>query len=126
METALINTISVLIVACPCALGLAVPTALVMNHIRNSKEGVIIRNPDSIETLSKIDTIFLDKTGTLTEGKLKLENFQMKEVELSAIITYNLERYSSHPIASNLCRELIRKFPLLPKLEFRKCGRNFW
>jgi Cu+-exporting ATPase len=116
METALINTISVLIVACPCALGLAVPTALVMNHIRNSKEGVIIRNPDSIETLSKIDTIFLDKTGTLTEGKLKLENFQMKEVELSAIITYNLERYSSHPIASNLCRELIRKFPLLPKL----------
>lgn len=111
LENALINTIAVLIVACPCALGLAVPTALVMNHIRNSKEGVVIKNPDSIESLAKLDTAFLDKTGTITQGKLKLHDRQFSDLDLAAHLTYAMEKMSTHPIAKNLTHELELHFP---------------
>lgn len=110
LENSLINTIAVLIVACPCALGLAVPTALVMNHIRNSREGVIIKNPDSIEALSKLDIVFLDKTGTLTEGKLKIVTQSFIDLDLASILTYSIEKLSTHPIAKNLVLELERSF----------------
>lgn len=110
LENSLINTIAVLIVACPCALGLAVPTALVMNHIRNSREGVIIKNPDSIETLSKLDIVFLDKTGTLTEGKLKIVTQSFIDLDLASILTYSMEKFSTHPIAKNLVLELERSY----------------
>jgi len=106
IETAIINTISVLIVACPCALGLAVPTALVMNHIRNSREGVIIRNPDSMETLSKVDTIFFDKTGTLTEGEMTIEHSNWKDEDLALAFALAIEKQSNHPIARNLVKEI--------------------
>lgn len=102
LETSLVNTIAVLIVACPCALGLAVPTALVMNHIRSSKDGVIIKNPDSVEKMASIQYLFLDKTGTITEGKLKLVGYQMSELQTAALLTYALEKYSHHPIAKSL------------------------
>lgn len=105
-ETAIINTIAVLIVACPCALGLAVPTALVMNHIRNSREGVIIRTPDSMETLSKVDSIFFDKTGTLTQGEMTIVESNWKDETLALGFTLAIEKQSNHPIARNLCREI--------------------
>lgn len=106
LETALVYTISVLIVACPCALGLAVPTALVMNHIRNSKMGIVIKNPDSVETLSRVDAIFLDKTGTLTQGKLRIVSFRFPDEMLAGEITVGLEKFSHHPIAKNIIQEI--------------------
>ncbi|WCL50505.1 heavy metal translocating P-type ATPase [Leptospira sp. GIMC2001] len=106
IETAIINTIAVLIVACPCALGLAVPTALVMNHIRNSKDGIVIKNPDIIEPLSKLQTIFFDKTGTLTQGKLELSSHNFSNPNLAGAITYCIESKSNHPVAINLRRTM--------------------
>lgn len=122
LEESLINTIAVLIVACPCALGLAVPTALVMNHIRNSRAGVVIKNPDSIESISRLDTLFLDKTGTITEGKPRLVGYHFSQSSqalpssqsiqptqfpiLQGALTVAIEKFSTHPLAKNLVREI--------------------
>lgn len=109
VERAIIYTISVLIVACPCALGISVPTALVMNHIVNSKSGILLRNPNAIEPLSKLDVVLFDKTGTLTEGKFKIleENVLIENV---LPMVYLMERESRHPIAISLVKELMSKY----------------
>ena len=69
---AVISLVSVLVVACPCALGLATPLAMVISIGRYSKKGILIKSSESIEALNKIDTIVFDKTGTLTTGKLTI------------------------------------------------------
>ncbi|TGN18766.1 heavy metal translocating P-type ATPase [Leptospira idonii] len=103
LETAILNTISILIVACPCALGLSVPAALVVGHLLQSKKGVLVKNPETAEILAKADRIFFDKTGTLTTGKLELKeeiviaDSENKEHYLDLAI--DLETHSSHPIA---------------------------
>jgi len=109
IERSLIYTISVLIVACPCALGISVPTALVINHIINSKSGILMRNPNAIEPLSNLDVILFDKTGTLTEGKFKIleENIFFGEV---LPMIYLIEKESRHPIAISLVSELMNKY----------------
>jgi P-type Cu+ transporter len=109
IERALIYTISVLIVACPCALGISVPTALVMNHIINSKSGIILRNPNAIEPLSKLDVVLFDKTGTLTEGKFKIieEKIFLEDV---LPMVYLVEKESRHPLAISLVKELMEKY----------------
>ncbi|WP_411824891.1 heavy metal translocating P-type ATPase [Leptospira sp. 'Mane'] len=104
LETAILNTISVLIVACPCALGLSVPAALVVGYWMQSKEGVLVKNPETAEILAKADRIFFDKTGTLTTGKLELKGEKIfnnaKNLGLYRNIAVNLEVHSSHPIAN--------------------------
>ncbi|GBF51877.1 putative P-type ATPase, copper transporting ATPase, a phophatase-like domain [Leptospira ryugenii] len=104
IERALVYTISVLIVACPCALGISVPTALVMNHIVNSEHGVLLKNPSVIEPLSQIDIIFLDKTGTLTEGKFQVKSNTISDLYLPVV--YHLERELNHPLAKSIVRYL--------------------
>src|SRR5207237_955587 len=69
---ALVNAVAVLIIACPCALGLATPMSIMVGTGRGAQAGVLIRNAEALETLEKIDTVVVDKTGTLTEGKPKL------------------------------------------------------
>jgi Cu+-exporting ATPase len=104
---ALINAIAVLIIACPCALGLATPMAVMVGTGRGAELGILIRNARALETLEKADTLVVDKTGTLTEGKPKLAvvetatGFTADEVlRLAAAV----ERSSEHPLAAALVK----------------------
>ena len=102
---ALTSAIAVLVIACPCALGLATPTALLVGTGRAANLGLLIRGPHAIESSIKIDRIMLDKTGTLTEGKMTVSDIKstVSESELWKII-YALESSSIHPIANSLRR----------------------
>lgn len=110
LEEAILNTISVLIVACPCALGLSVPAALVVGHWLQSKAGVLIKNPETAEILAKADRIFFDKTGTLTTGKLELKSQKYFRSDLEEkdlrFLARDLETHSNHPIALSLVKTL--------------------
>jgi P-type Cu+ transporter len=107
IEKAIVNTISVLIVACPCALGLSVPITLVIGNMLLSQKGIIIKNPDLIDILSKIHSIFFDKTGTLTLGNLKvIEEHLTGDKNFIYPLVYSIEKASIHPIATSLCSYL--------------------
>ncbi len=100
---ALTASIAVLVIACPCALGLATPTALLVGTGRAANLGLLIRGPHAIESSMKIDRIMLDKTGTLTDGKMSVSDVKslISEEKLWEII-YSLESSSLHPIANSL------------------------
>ena len=102
MKFSLISAIAVLIVACPCALGLAIPSTLVINNIINSEKGIVLKNLDIIEPLSKLDTLIFDKTGTLTEGNLKIIEESLEHSTFTKNLLYALEKKSSHPIAKSI------------------------
>ncbi|MGL4442251.1 MAG: copper-translocating P-type ATPase, partial [Alsobacter sp.] len=103
----LVAAVSVLIIACPCALGLATPMSIMVGIGRGAKEGVLIKNAEVLETLEKIDTLVVDKTGTLTEGKpavtamVPAEGFD--EAELLRLAA-SVERASEHPLAQAIVR----------------------
>ncbi|MCZ8343369.1 MAG: heavy metal translocating P-type ATPase [Leptospira sp.] len=102
VEESLLPMIAVLIVACPCALGIAVPTALVTNHILNANKGVLLKNPSVVEKLDNTTEVFLDKTGTLTEGKFLVQESNIEEQYLPII--YKIEKNLEHPLAKSLVR----------------------
>src|SRR6185503_1925612 len=106
MAYALINSIAVLIIACPCALGLATPMSIMVATGKGAQSGVLFKNAEAIELLRKVDTLLVDKTGTLTEGKPRLvsialigEPIGLSEDELLRLAA-SLERGSEHPLAS--------------------------
>jgi Cu+-exporting ATPase len=100
---ALVNAVAVLIIACPCALGLATPMAIMVGTGRGAQTGVLVRNAEALEILEKVDTLVIDKTGTLTEGRPTLESVVaapgVDETELVAVAA-SLEQGSEHPLAA--------------------------
>jgi Cu+-exporting ATPase len=103
MAYALLNAVAVLIIACPCALGLATPMSIMVGTGRGATAGVLIKNAEALEVLEKIDTLVVDKTGTLTEGKPHLESLVPltghNEKEILRLAA-SLERGSEHPLAA--------------------------
>ena len=104
---AIVNAVAVLIIACPCALGLATPMSIMVGVGRGAQEGVLVKNAEALERLEKVTTLVVDKTGTLTEGKPKLVDilptggFDPKEfLRLAA----SLEQNSEHPLAAAIVR----------------------
>ncbi len=104
---ALVNAVAVLIIACPCALGLATPMAIMVGVGRGARAGVLIKNAEALEILEKVDTLVVDKTGTLTEGKPKVvgstaaAGLDPREV---LRIAASLERASEHPLGTAIVR----------------------
>jgi Cu+-exporting ATPase len=100
---AIVNAVSVLIIACPCALGLATPVSIMVSSGKGASLGVLFRNAEAIETLGKVDTLVVDKTGTLTEGKPKLVSLAVAQgwAEKDLLrIAASLEQGSEHPLAA--------------------------
>ena len=100
---ALVNAVAVLIIACPCALGLATPVSIMVGVGRCAREGILVRDAESLELLAKVDTVVVDKTGTLTEGKPKLVSLEAtagRNDESILRIAAGLEQGSEHPLAA--------------------------
>ena len=103
MAYAIINSVAVLIIACPCALGLATPMSIMVATGKGAKAGVLFRNAEAIEVLRQVDTLVVDKTGTLTEGRPRLVTVEVAEgVEERELLRLaaSLERASEHPLAA--------------------------
>ncbi len=105
MAYALVNAVAVLIIACPCALGLATPMSIMVGTGRGATAGVLIKNAESLEILEKVDALIVDKTGTLTEGRPRLTTvlpFPAGQLEESEVlrVAASLERKSEHPLAA--------------------------
>jgi Cu+-exporting ATPase len=104
---AIVNAVAVLIIACPCALGLATPMSIMVGVGRGAQEGVLVKNAESLEQLEKVNTLVVDKTGTLTEGKPQLmdvlpsDGFDLKEL---LRLVASLEQNSEHPLAAAIVR----------------------
>jgi Cu+-exporting ATPase len=99
---ALINAVAVLIIACPCALGLATPMSIMVGTGRGAQAGVLIRNAEALEVLEKVDTLLVDKTGTLTEGKPRLVGVEVDGIDEGTLLAAaaGLELASEHPLAA--------------------------
>jgi len=122
---ALVAAVAVLIIACPCALGLATPMSIMVAVGRGASGGVLVRNAEALETLARVDTLVVDKTGTLTEGKPHLTaihiapNAKLPENALLSLAA-SVERSSEHPLARAIVRAAEeRKLPLGPITEFQ-------
>jgi Cu+-exporting ATPase len=119
----LVNAVAVLIVACPCALGLATPMAIMVGTGRGASAGILIRNAESLEIFEKVNTLVVDKTGTLTEGKPKLTTVVALEgFDESGVLQMvaSLEQASEHPLAAAIiagARE--KKLEFLPVTDFQ-------
>jgi Cu+-exporting ATPase len=112
MAYALVNSVAVLIIACPCALGLATPMSIMVATGRGAMAGVLIKNAEALEVMEKVDTIVVDKTGTLTEGKPRLVSVVpapgQDEAELLRLAA-SLERGSEHPLAAATVAEVLAR-----------------
>lgn len=120
---ALLNAVAVLIIACPCALGLATPMSIMVGMGRGAQVGVLIKNAEALEKLAKVNTIVTDKTGTLTEGKPQLVHITVtnkwKENDLLSLAA-SIEQFSEHPLGRCLVQAARdRKLPLHPINNFQ-------
>ena len=117
---AIVNAVSVLIIACPCALGLATPMSIMVGMGKGAEVGVLIKNAEALEKLEEVRTLVVDKTGTLTEGKPKLNQIisagQWKEEELLSFAAA-VEQNSEHPLAKAIVLGAQEKKLTLPKVE---------
>ncbi|MBA3901825.1 MAG: cadmium-translocating P-type ATPase, partial [Bacteroidetes bacterium] len=116
LATAIMTSIAVLVISCPCAMGLATPTAVMVGIGRAAKNGILIKGGNTLQELSNIKTVVFDKTGTLTTGNFKIKNIHTYngagETEVKNLL-YSIEQHSSHPIAKSIVSELKQKATLL-------------
>jgi Cu+-exporting ATPase len=126
----LVAGVTVLIIACPCAMGLAVPTAVMVATGRGAELGVLIKGGEALERTGDIDVVVLDKTGTLTEGQPAVHSVQLapasawSEQQLLQLVA-SAERLSEHPLGEAIVREAERRrIPLLPPGDFRTFTGN--
>ncbi|NIA18478.1 MAG: heavy metal translocating P-type ATPase [Simkaniaceae bacterium] len=120
MAYALVNAVAVLIIACPCALGLATPMSIMVGTGRGAMAGVLIKNAEALETMEKVDTLVVDKTGTLTEGKPKLVTIKTSGlVPEDDLLRYtaSLEQASEHPLGEAIVTRAREKGLTLAKVE---------
>src|SRR6478735_2032936 len=117
---ALVNAVAVLIIACPCALGLATPMAVMVGAGRGATLGVLIRNAEALELMERVDTLVLDKTGTLTEGKPRLTSILatsgISQVDLLLLVAA-IEKLSEHPLAASIVSEAEQRRLKLPEVK---------
>ncbi len=112
-QTALVNAISVLVISCPCALGLATPVAIMVGMGKGAQNGILIKSAEALETMHKVDTVVLDKTGTITEGRPSVIQADEGALQLAA----SLEKQSEHPYAKAIVEAY--NGPLLPCENFQ-------
>jgi len=117
---ALVNAVAVLIIACPCALGLATPMAVMVGTGRGAHAGVLVRNAEALELMEKVDTLVLDKTGTLTEGKPRLTSILaiggISQLDLLLLVAA-VEKLSEHPVAAAIVKEAEQRGLQIPQAE---------
>lgn len=115
---ALVNAVAVLIIACPCALGLATPMAVMVGTGRGAHAGVLVRNAEALELMEKVDTLVLDKTGTLTEGKPRMASILstggITQADLLLLVAA-VEKLSEHPVAAAIVKEAEQRKLKLPQ-----------
>ncbi|MCB9026755.1 MAG: copper-translocating P-type ATPase [Bdellovibrionaceae bacterium] len=107
MAYALINAVAVLIIACPCALGLATPMSIMVATGRGAMMGILFKNAEAIEVLKKVDVLVVDKTGTLTEGKSKMVTVEpIQDMDEKQLLRYvgSIEKSSEHPLAAAIVK----------------------
>lgn len=118
LNFALVLAVTVLIIACPCALGLATPTAVMIGIGKGAENGVLIRNAEALETLHKVTAVIFDKTGTLTEGKLRVVEVLGRDLLLQ--YAASVEVKSEHPVGQAIVNEAKRRgLELLPVTDFQ-------
>lgn len=109
LKKSLMNSIAVLVISCPCAMGLATPTAVMVGLGRAAKKGILIKGGNTIQELAEVKTIVFDKTGTITSGKFQISGMNTLpgfDSSRTNDIIYSLEKHSSHPIAQSLREHL--------------------
>ncbi|MFC1810334.1 heavy metal translocating P-type ATPase [Patescibacteria group bacterium] len=125
IETSILPAVAVLVIACPCALGLATPTAIMVGTGVGAKNGILIKNGETLEKSNKIDVVVFDKTGTLTEGKPKVTDlipFDFPEEKLLKI-SYSLSKMSNHPLSQAIVKFGEKKnSPKAELFEFKEIG----
>ena len=116
---AFVNAIAVLIIACPCALGLATPMSVMVGVGKGAKSGVLIKNAEVLEKMDKIDVLITDKTGTLTEGKPSVEKIVVKDRDENEVLgkIASLNQSSEHPLATAVVNFAKSKFVSFSKVE---------
>ena len=119
LSHAMLSAVSVLVIACPCALGLATPTAVMVGIGKGAEKGILIRDAVSLETAGKIDTVVMDKTGTLTEGKPVVTDIVWANGDDRAkAVFFSLEKLSEHPLAD----AVVHYFAGVPTLNVERFG----
>ena len=110
LQEALMNAVAVLVISCPCAMGLATPTAVMVGIGRAAKNGILIKGGATVELFAKIKSMVFDKTGTITSGDFQIDNLVNYSNEISTeeikSLLYSMEQYSAHPIAKSICKQL--------------------